>query len=76
MNFLIIMLIIYSIEEKYKTTLVKHWGMFIWVVMCFIVKYALLTYQRAMSRTLREHIKKFMTMFPNDFTIYNDMDNQ
>jgi hypothetical protein len=75
MNFLNIMLIIYSTEEKYKTTLVKHWGMFIWVVMRFMVKYALLTYQRAMSRALREHLKKLMTMLPNDFTIYNDMDN-
>ncbi len=32
MNVLIIMLVIYNIEDKYKTTFVKHWGMFIWVV--------------------------------------------
>jgi uncharacterized membrane protein YjdF len=75
MNVLVIMLIIYSTKDKYKTTFVKHWGMFIWVVMPFIVKNAIFTYQKVVSKTLRENLNKFMTMFLNDFTIYNDMDN-
>jgi hypothetical protein len=69
------MLIIFNTKDKYKTTFVKHCGMFIWVVMPFRMKNAPLTYQRAVSRALKEHLNKFMTMFPNDFTIYNDMDN-
>jgi len=52
-----------------------HQGVGSALVMAFRVKNAPFTYEKAVSRTSKEHLNKFTTMFPNDFTIYSYMDN-
>jgi hypothetical protein len=34
------------------------------------------TYQRAITKAFKEYLENFMKMFLDDFTIYNDMENQ
>jgi hypothetical protein len=62
-------------DDKYKTTFVTNWGGFIWKVMSFGVKNGPLTYQRAVTKTLREYLDNFVKILLDDFMVYNDMES-
>jgi hypothetical protein len=42
--------------------------------MHFGIKNGPFTYQRVVSRAFRDYLNKFMKIFLDDFTVYNDMD--
>jgi hypothetical protein len=48
-------------------------GAFVWVVMPFGVKNGPPTYQRVITKASHEYIDVFMTIFLDDFTIFNDL---
>ncbi len=44
-----------------------------WVVMPFVVKSALPTYQRPIIKAFHEYIDVFMKIFLDDFTVFSDL---
>jgi len=65
---------IHSLEDRYKTTLITDWGVFIWRVMFFGMKNGPPTFQRVVTKAFREYLDKFMKIFLDDFTIYCGME--
>ncbi len=60
-------------KNQYKTTFVTNWGVFIWVVMAFGVKYGPPTYQMVVTKAFREYIDVFMEIFLDDFIVFCDL---
>ncbi len=61
-------------KDMYNTTFVTYWGAFTWVVMSFGVKNQPPTYQRAINKTFKNYLDKFLEIFLDDFIAYNEMD--
>jgi hypothetical protein len=64
-----------AVENRYKTTFVVDWGVFVWMVMPFGVKNGPPTFKRVISRAFKENLYQFLKIFLNDFMIYNDMES-
>ncbi len=62
-------------EDRYTTAFVIDWGVFIWKVIPFKVKYRPPTLQKAITKTLKEYLNNFKEIFLDDFTVYNDMES-
>jgi hypothetical protein len=56
-------------KDRYKTTFVTNWGVFIWKVMLFGIE------NEPSTKTFKEDLDSFMKMFLDYFIVYNDMDN-
>jgi len=62
-------------EDKYKTTFVKDWGTFVWMVMPFGVKNGPPTFQRVDNKVVKEYLNQFMKIILDDFMVYSDMES-
>ncbi len=58
-------------KDKYKGTFLIDLGAFIWKVMLFGVKNGPPTYQKIITKALREYLDNFMKIFLDDFTVYH-----
>jgi hypothetical protein len=63
-----------ALEDRYKTTFVTNWGVFIWRVMFFGVKNGPPTFQRVVTKAFIEYLDNFMNIFLDDFTIHSGME--
>ncbi|MCO5548224.1 hypothetical protein L7F22_001681 [Adiantum nelumboides] len=61
-----------ALEDRSKTTLITEWGAFTYLVMPFGLCNALATFQRCMMEIFNEFLRKFLAIFVDDFTIYNN----
>ncbi len=52
------------------------WGAFMWMLMPFVVKNELPTYQEILNQTFKEYLNYFMKIFLDDFIVYNDVDTR
>jgi hypothetical protein len=65
--------IMITLEDKYKTTLITKWGIFVWLIMPFELKNAPTTYQWVISMAFKEYLGVFMKLFLDDFNVFNDL---
>ena len=57
-------------KDQDKTTFVTKWGLFVAVVMMFVLKTAPTTFQRVISEVFSEYIPTFMQVLLDDFAVY------
>jgi len=60
--------------DKYKTTFITDWVVFVWVVMFFGFKNYPPIYQHAMSIVFKDYFRMFMKLFLDDFNVFNNLD--
>jgi hypothetical protein len=59
-------------EDRYKTTFVIDWGVFVWMVMPFGVKNGPPTF---LNKAFREYLDQFMKIYLDDFKVDSDVEN-
>ncbi len=65
--------IMITLKDKYKTTFIIKWGIFMWLVMPFRLKNAPPTYQQVVNMVFKEYFGVFMKLFLDDFSIFSDL---
>jgi len=60
-------------KDRYKTTFVKDWGVFVRMVMPFGVKNGPPTFQRVVNRAFKEYLDQFMKIFLDDFIVHSNL---
>ena len=57
-------------KDQEKTTFVTDWGVYVAVVMMFVLKTTPMTFQRIIIEIFGEYIPAFMQVFLDDFAVY------
>jgi hypothetical protein len=62
-----------TLEDRYKTTFIIKWDIFVWLIMPFMLKNMPPTYQQTINKAFKEYLVVFIKCFKDDFNVFNDL---